>query len=117
MICVKDERNWQRIKKGKRKAGIKNGKRWEALSCRVLEATSVGILVSDFIGPSFPLGFVHSSVLPLAAVAVLCVVICFSLSLFLFLMPRRTRKLSQAHSYWFWYVDGESTADKHVLCS
>lgn len=46
-------RNWQRIKKGKRKAGIKNGQRWEAaLSCRVLEATSVGILVSDFIGPS-----------------------------------------------------------------
>jgi len=31
-------------------------------------------------------------------------------------MPRIARKLSQTHRYWFWYVDGESTAEKHVLC-
>ncbi|KAL2560871.1 hypothetical protein AAZV13_20G048750 [Glycine max] len=60
---------------------VRDGKHY----LRVLEATSVGILVLYFIGPSFPLGFVHSSILSLAAVAVLCVVIFLPhYSLFLF---------------------------------
>ena len=74
-------RNWQRIKKGKRKAGIKNGQRWEAaLSCRVLEATSVGILVSDFIGPSsfFPPWFCALiSTASGCSCSLVCCYICF----------------------------------------
>lgn len=41
----------KRLRKEREKTVIKNGNRWEALSFRVLEGTSVGILVSG--DPSF----------------------------------------------------------------
>ncbi|KAK7279665.1 hypothetical protein RJT34_24721 [Clitoria ternatea] len=90
-----------------------------ALSCRVLEATSVGILVSDFIGPSLfpPSWFCAQLISTASALQLQSSASPLSSCLYLTLMPRTARKLSQTQSYWFWYVDGEGAADKHVRCS